>query len=93
MPTRKRIPHLAQGAAGAPTAGLRAAQSVVEARPTHDQHREAIGRVLRLVDGYLSTLPQDALAAWRGGMMTWGELRQHVKAAIKVTKQCPREGQ
>lgn len=45
---------------------------------------EAIGRVLELVDGYLSTLPQKALTAWDGGMMTWEELRMHVQAARKL---------
>lgn len=51
--------------------------------------RRGVRRVLRLVDGYLSTLDQDTLTAWGGGMMTWGELRQHVKAAAKVMRAAP----
>lgn len=43
----------------------------------------AVRRVLRLVDGYLSTQPQDTLLGWKGGLMTWRELRAHVKAAEK----------
>lgn len=46
--------------------------------------KDAVRRVLILVNGYMSTLPQDTLTAWDGGMMTWGELRQHVKAAMKI---------
>jgi hypothetical protein len=45
---------------------------------------KAVKRVLRLVEGYLATLPQDTLAAYDGGMMTWGELRKHVEAALKL---------
>ena len=46
--------------------------------------KRAVRRVLRLVDGYLSTRQQDELIAWNGGMMTWEELRAHVKAALKL---------
>lgn len=46
--------------------------------------RLAVRRVLRLVDGYLSTRDQSELIAYDGGMMTWGELRQHVKAALNI---------
>lgn len=46
----------------------------------------AVRRVLKLVDGYLSTQPKDTLLAWRGGVMTWGELRQHLKAAEKLMR-------
>jgi hypothetical protein len=44
----------------------------------------AIKRVLALVDGYLSILPQHTLVAWDGGVMTWAELREHVQAALKI---------
>ena len=54
---------------------------------------KAVRRVLRLVDGYLSTRDQDELVAWNGGMMTWGELRQHVNGALMLMrKQRQREG-
>ena len=46
--------------------------------------KAAVRRVLRLVDGYLSTRDQDELVAWDGGLMTWRELRRHVKAALKL---------
>lgn len=49
-----------------------------------NDERAAIKRVLTLVDGFLSTLPGDTLAAWDGGVMTWNELRRHVKAASKL---------
>ena len=45
-----------------------------------------IRSVLELVDGYLSTQPQDLLLAWAGGMMTWAELRQHVQEAMKLIR-------
>jgi hypothetical protein len=40
-----------------------------------------IKRVLELVDGYISTQPQDLLLGWDGGVMTWKEIRMHIKAA------------
>lgn len=49
------------------------------------ERRQAVRRVLKLVDGYLSTQDQNLLLAWDGGMMTWGEIRQHVQMAIKLT--------
>lgn len=49
-----------------------------------NEERAAIKRVLTLVDGFLSTLPGDTLASWDGGMMTWAEVRKHVKAASKL---------
>ena len=52
---------------------------------TNREKRLAIRRVLKLVDGYLSTQDQDLLLAWRDGLMTWGEIRQHVQAAIRLT--------
>jgi hypothetical protein len=51
------------------------------------QHREelkGIKRVLTLVDGYLSKQPQDLLLGWDGGIMTYGELRKHLNAALKT---------
>ena len=53
-------------------------------RLTYEQKQRAIRRVLRLVDGYLSTRDQTELVAWNGGMMTWRELRWHIKAALKL---------
>lgn len=47
-------------------------------------HAEAVRRVLRLVDGYLSTDDQDTLRAFDGGLTTYGELRQHIKGALKL---------
>lgn len=47
-------------------------------------HAEAVRRVLRLVDGYLSNDEQDTLRAFDGGVMTYGELRQHIKAALNL---------
>lgn len=44
----------------------------------------AIKRVLKLVDGYLSTQDQDLALAWDGGIMTYGELRRHLHAALKT---------
>jgi hypothetical protein len=44
-----------------------------------------IRRVLVLLDGYISTQKdQHILLAWDGGLMTWAELREHAKAAIKI---------
>lgn len=48
--------------------------------------KQAVLRVLKLVDGYVSTQDQRLLLAWNGGTMTWGELRQHLKAAIKLMR-------
>lgn len=47
----------------------------------------AIARVLTLVDGYLSTQNPDALLAWEGGMMTWDDLRNHVRGALRLASQ------
>ena len=60
----------------------------VEARSpepsAHDELR-AIKRVLKLVDGYISTQNQDLLLAWDGGIMTWGELREHIQCVLKAS--------
>lgn len=44
----------------------------------------SIKLVLTLVDGYLSTQDQYLALAWDGGVMTYGELREHLKAALKT---------
>lgn len=44
----------------------------------------AIKRVLKLVDGYASTQQQHVLLGWNGGVMTWSEIREHVKLALKT---------
>jgi hypothetical protein len=41
-------------------------------------------RVLRLVDAYLRKEKQDLLVTDGRGLMTWGEIRQHVKGAIAL---------
>lgn len=46
-------------------------------------HVAAVKRVLRLVDGYAST-DEDRLMAYKGGVMTWKDLRRHIQAAIKL---------
>lgn len=51
--------------------------------PSERKQLRAIRRVLKLLDGYLSTMP-DALHAWNGGAMTISELRQHVQAAAAL---------
>jgi hypothetical protein len=41
-----------------------------------------IKRVLELVDGYISMQPdQENLMTWNGGLMTWWEIRDHIRAA------------
>ena len=42
----------------------------------------AIRRVLELVDGYISTQNPNLLLSWGGGVMTWGELRWHIRTAL-----------
>jgi len=46
-------------------------------------HVAAVRRVLRLVDDYAST-GENHLMAWKGGAMTWGDIRRHVQAALKL---------
>lgn len=46
---------------------------------------KGVRRVLALVGGYLSTQPQDLALAWDGGIMTYGELREHINAALKTS--------
>lgn len=46
------------------------------------QDLDGIKRVLKLVDGYLSTQDQELVLAWDGGVMTYGELRKHLQAAL-----------
>lgn len=47
-----------------------------------DEQRVAIRRVLRMTDRFLARQKQDLLATDGKGLMTWGEVRQHVRAAI-----------
>lgn len=50
----------------------------------------AVRRVLELLDGYMSVQkPQHRLMAWEGGLMTWAEIREHAKAAIKLLPKEP----
>lgn len=45
----------------------------------------AYKRVLRLVNNYmLRNLDDETLVAAGGGMMTWGELRHHIKCALAI---------
>lgn len=47
---------------------------------------EAVKRVLEMVDGYLGVEDQDALHACDGYVvMTWGELRQHIKGVLRLS--------
>lgn len=48
------------------------------------EHYNAVRRVLKLLDGYMSGWDQAALHGHDGGMMTVEELRQHAQAAIKL---------
>lgn len=42
-------------------------------------------RVLRLVHQYMRrNLDDETLVAAGGGMMTWGELRQHIQESLKL---------
>ena len=50
-------------------------------------------RVLRLVDGYLGKDDQESLRTDGKGLMTYGELRQYIKAALDLsTSPNPRRG-
>lgn len=49
-------------------------------------HMRAIERVLKLVDAYLEVQPQETLTSGAGGLMTWGELRQHVQGAKELAR-------
>jgi hypothetical protein len=42
---------------------------------------EVVQAVLKLADGYLAKQPADTLISDGNGVMTWGELRQHVHGA------------
>lgn len=51
--------------------------------------REAIAvyrRVLRMTDRYLAKQRQDLLVTEGRGLMTWGEIRHHIKSALKNIK-------
>jgi hypothetical protein len=56
--------------------------AVTTARGLSTQEYRAVWRVLRLVDGYLSEMPQETLHGHGGGFMTIAELRQHVQGAL-----------
>lgn len=43
-------------------------------------------RVLRMVDRYLKSQRQDLLVTEGRGLMTWGEIRHHIKSALKNIK-------
>lgn len=45
---------------------------------------EIVRDVLKLVDGYLSKLPQERLTSDGRGVMTWAELREHVRGAAQL---------
>lgn len=59
-------------------------------KPMTVEEMSAIGRVLDLVDGYLSVEDQDALRGWDGGMMTYQELREHIELAHRVIRRALR---
>jgi hypothetical protein len=47
-------------------------------------------RVLRLVHQYMRrNLDDGTLVAAGGGLMTWGELRQHIQESLKLRVQRP----
>jgi hypothetical protein len=50
----------------------------------------AMRRVLRLVDGYLAKQDQDKLTTDGRGLMTWGEIRHHVRSAAALRVERPR---
>lgn len=53
------------------------------------EEKAAVRRVLRMVDGYLARQPQDTLLTDGRGLMTWGEIRLHVRGARKLlTEKC-----
>lgn len=43
-------------------------------------------RVLRLADGYLAKQKQELLVTDGSGLMTWGDIRQHIQACLKNLK-------
>jgi hypothetical protein len=45
--------------------------------------------VLKLLDGYMSAVPQHVLHGWDGGLMTVAELREHAQGAIKLLEAAP----
>jgi hypothetical protein len=65
---------------------MKSCASTDRAAELRREEKAAVLRVLRLVDGYMSTQPKSTLLAWGGGMMTWKELRWHVKGAIKLAR-------
>jgi hypothetical protein len=47
---------------------------------------QAVRRVLRLMDRYISSQKLDVLVSFDGHLWTRRELRQHVRAALKLSK-------
>lgn len=45
---------------------------------------DAYRRVLRLVDGYLRKEKQSLLVTDGRGLMTWGEIRLHIREALAL---------
>lgn len=56
------------------------------------EHYDAIRRVLELVDGYIREQPsQHTLMSDGKGLMTWAELRPHLRAAIGLLPPKPKK--
>jgi len=51
---------------------------------SQDEQVRIMRRVLRLVDGYLSQMDQAAKRTYGRGTMTISQLRQHVRAALRM---------
>lgn len=49
-------------------------------------------RVLRFVNAYLRVQKQDLLVTDGRSLMTWGEIREHVKQAIALRMERPKSG-
>lgn len=67
-----------------PVVGCEGSLISAENEPTKLEELKGIKRVLKLVDGYLSTQDQYLALAWDGGVMTYGELRKHLNSALKT---------
>jgi len=50
-------------------------------------------RVLKLVNGYLGrNTDKNTLVGWDGGIMTWGEIRFHIRGALGLRHPMLRAG-
>ncbi len=49
-----------------------------------EHERLAVRRVLKMVDKFLATEKQSLLVTDGRGLMTWGEIRAHITAAISL---------